>query len=189
MATTDDPDPEAARRWILAHDAEFGARLKRHRLALGLSQRRLAKLAGCSDAFLCQLERGNGGAPGADILGRLAALFGVTMDDLWTRGRTFMEENERALSVREVFDVLRAWKAPEGWERRVFMDAERPVGILLLIHPDEGYVMNEFGGHLTRSVINRRLDAAVGRFLEAKAAHPEKHSFVGHPDAGEVKPI
>jgi transcriptional regulator with XRE-family HTH domain len=60
----------------------FGRRLRRLRMGRNLSQRWLAKEAGCSGAMLCWLEQGKA-SPGADILGRLADVLGVSMDGLW----------------------------------------------------------------------------------------------------------
>ncbi len=60
----------------------FAARLKSLRSARGVSQRWLAREAGISDAFLCQMERGQT-EPGAAVLERLADVLGTTMDALW----------------------------------------------------------------------------------------------------------
>lgn len=64
----------------------FGAMLRRHRLALGISQNRLARMAGCDPAYVCRLEAGvgdwRGGRPHAPQRGIVLALANVLhLDD------------------------------------------------------------------------------------------------------------
>jgi transcriptional regulator with XRE-family HTH domain len=54
--------------------------LRERRLAAGVSQRRLAELAGCSETMIRQLERGY--RPGySAVVGRIARALAVLQDD------------------------------------------------------------------------------------------------------------
>ena len=63
----------------------FGQRLKRLRLAAGLSQRKLAFEVGLTNGAISQAENGHlwiGQLPSLDILRRLARALGITLDEL-----------------------------------------------------------------------------------------------------------
>ena len=56
----------------------FGALLKRHRLAVGLTQEGLAERAGISARAVSDLERGGGRAPRLETVGLLATALALT---------------------------------------------------------------------------------------------------------------
>lgn len=66
----------------------FPQRLRALRERRRMSRRVLAELCGLSKNMVAQYERGEK-TPTGDSLERLADFFGVTMDELWGRGRNF----------------------------------------------------------------------------------------------------
>src|SRR5262245_7392368 len=69
-----------ARRGTMGEEASgtFGARLKRHRLAAGLTQERLAQRAGMSARAVSDLERDGARLPRLDNVGLLATALELT---------------------------------------------------------------------------------------------------------------
>lgn len=63
----------------------FPQRLRELRERKGIKQSVLAELCGLSKNMVARYERGEK-APTSESLGRLAAFFGVTMDELWGQG-------------------------------------------------------------------------------------------------------
>lgn len=59
----------------------FAARLRELRHSRGMTQAELARLANITTSYIGRLEAG-GAAPGIDLVGRLAAALGTTLNDL-----------------------------------------------------------------------------------------------------------
>lgn len=74
------PDPGRAIR------IRVGRAVRRHRLARGFSQERLAELTGSSGKHVGAIERGEANV-GLDVLGRLAAALSVDVADLFVQPR------------------------------------------------------------------------------------------------------
>lgn len=62
---------------------ETSSRLRRARLAAGLSVAELARAAECTENYVRQLERLDRKEPGVRIAQRLANALGVRLPDLW----------------------------------------------------------------------------------------------------------
>lgn len=61
----------------------FGQRIRDSRQSRGLSLDWVAGEAGISKTYLWEMEKGKADAPSAQVLERLADVFGTTMDHLW----------------------------------------------------------------------------------------------------------
>ena len=61
---------------------KFGKRIARARKRAKLSQMELAEKAGIGNAYLCQLEHGDG-SPSVELAARLADLLGTTLARLF----------------------------------------------------------------------------------------------------------
>ncbi len=61
---------------------KFGAYLKSLREAKGLTQKQAGELAKVSNPYLAQVERGQRNPPNADILSRLARVYGVSENSI-----------------------------------------------------------------------------------------------------------
>lgn len=76
--------PMAGQKKHIDHDAvvrRFGERLRKVRLASGMTQADLAERAVATASYIGRLERG-GAAPGIDLVARLAEALGTTIADL-----------------------------------------------------------------------------------------------------------
>ena len=63
-------------------DGELGARLRRHRKALGITAKELARVADVSASYVSQLEHGKQDRPSLEVLSGLASALGMPMADL-----------------------------------------------------------------------------------------------------------
>jgi len=66
-----------------------GERLRAVRKQLGYTQRHAAALAGMHPQHLCDLERGRIAIPSLETLSRLAAAYGMGVDELIGSGRSY----------------------------------------------------------------------------------------------------
>ena len=80
--------------------AELGEFIKSQREIASMSVRRLAELAGVSNPYLSQIERGLR-RPSAEILQQLAKALKISAETLYVRAGLLSEEDAIAPSVRE----------------------------------------------------------------------------------------
>jgi len=81
--------------------AAFGARLRRLRDRLGVSQRWLARETGLTSGALSFIEHGKC-CPSAENLARLADVLGVTMDELWRGVERCGSSRDAAVRLRQI---------------------------------------------------------------------------------------
>ncbi|RPJ11112.1 MAG: helix-turn-helix domain-containing protein [Deltaproteobacteria bacterium] len=81
---------------------EIGKRLKTFRLANGMTLKQLASRAGCTDAYLSQLERGHAN-PSITTLKKIAQALRVKVVDFFLEPE--QEENDVVLSEQERVDI------------------------------------------------------------------------------------
>src|SRR5215207_5885026 len=93
------PSPEDIRQELGDRLAELGAFIKAQREVTSMSVRRLAELAGMSNPYLSQIERGLR-RPSAEILQALAKALKISVETLYVRAG-LLSEDEAAPSVRE----------------------------------------------------------------------------------------
>ena len=98
--TTTPPTPDALRKEFEERLAELGEFIRAQREIASMSVRRLAELAGVSNPYLSQIERGLR-RPSADILQQLAKALKISVEALYVRAGLLSEEDAAAPSVRE----------------------------------------------------------------------------------------
>ena len=79
---------------------ELGEFIREQRRSAQLSLRKLAKLAGVSNPYLSQIERGLR-RPSAEVLQALAKALQISAETLYVRAGLLAEEDAAAPSVRE----------------------------------------------------------------------------------------
>src|SRR5215207_3438131 len=94
------PSPEDIRQELGDRLAELGAFIKAQREVTSMSVRRLAELAGMSNPYLSQIERGLR-RPSAEILQALAKALKISAETLYVRAGLLSDEDAAAPSVRE----------------------------------------------------------------------------------------
>jgi len=92
-------------------DANVGERLRSIRETLGLTQREAAAKAGMRHQYLSSLENGRVANPSLDTLARLAAAYGMGVDELIGQGRSYTR--------RELPAGLRKLLADPEWGQHV----------------------------------------------------------------------
>ncbi|MGH9270553.1 MAG: helix-turn-helix domain-containing protein [Ilumatobacteraceae bacterium] len=94
------PSPNELREEIEHRVAELGEFIKSQREIASRSVRRLAELAGVSNPYLSQIERGLR-RPSAEILQQLAKALKISAETLYVRAGLLSEDEAAAPSVRE----------------------------------------------------------------------------------------
>jgi transcriptional regulator with XRE-family HTH domain len=94
------PSPEALRQELGDRVAELGEFIKSQREVASMSVRRLADLAGVSNPYLSQIERGLR-RPSAEVLQALAKALQISAESLYVRAGLLTDEDTAAPSVRE----------------------------------------------------------------------------------------
>ena len=95
------PTPNDVRQGIEDRLADLGEFIRQQREVANVSVRRLAELAGVSNPYLSQIERGLR-RPSADILQQLAKALKISVEALYVRAGLLSEDEAAALpSVRE----------------------------------------------------------------------------------------
>ena len=94
------PTPEALRQELGDRVAELGEFIKSQREVASMSVRRLADLAGVSNPYLSQIERGLR-RPSAEVLQALAKALQISAETLYVRAGLLTDEDAAAPSVRE----------------------------------------------------------------------------------------
>ena len=94
------PTPDALRQELEDRFAELGEFIKSQREIASMSVRRLADLAGVSNPYLSQIERGLR-RPSADVLQQLAKALQISAETLYVRAGLLSDDNAAAPSVRE----------------------------------------------------------------------------------------
>jgi transcriptional regulator with XRE-family HTH domain len=94
------PSPDAIRQELGDRVAELGAFIKHQREVASMSVRRLADLAGVSNPYLSQIERGLR-RPSAEILQQLAKALKISVETLYVRAGLLSEEDAAASNVRD----------------------------------------------------------------------------------------
>ena len=94
------PTPDALRKEIGDRVAELGEFIKSQREVASMSVRRLADLAGVSNPYLSQIERGLR-RPSAEVLQSLAKALQISAESLYVRAGLLTDEDAAAPSVRE----------------------------------------------------------------------------------------
>ena len=97
---TTPPTPDALRKEFEERLAELGEFIRTQREIASMSVRGLADLAGVSNPYLSQIERGLR-RPSADILQQLAKALKISVEALYVRAGLLSEEDAAAPSVRE----------------------------------------------------------------------------------------
>ena len=93
------PSPDAIRQEIGDRVAELGAFIKAQREVASMSVRRLAELAGVSNPYLSQIERGLR-RPSAEILQQLAHALKISAETLYKQAGLLSDDQELP-NVRE----------------------------------------------------------------------------------------
>jgi transcriptional regulator with XRE-family HTH domain len=83
--------------------ADLGAFIRQQREVTRLSVRKLAELAGVSNPYLSQIERGIR-RPSADILQQLAEALRISVESLYVRAGILHPDEERGMSVPEAIE-------------------------------------------------------------------------------------
>jgi transcriptional regulator with XRE-family HTH domain len=97
---TTPPTPDALRKEFEERLAELGEFIRTQREIASMSVRGLADLAGVSNPYLSQIERGLR-RPSAEILQQLARALKISVEALYVRAGLLSEEDAAAPSVRE----------------------------------------------------------------------------------------
>ena len=93
------PTPDALRQELEDRVAELGEFIKSQREVASMSVRRLAELAGVSNPYLSQIERGLR-RPSAEVLQALAKALQISAETLYERAG-FLNPDHKARGVRE----------------------------------------------------------------------------------------
>ncbi len=95
------PSPDALRQELESRLGELGGFIRSQREVASMSVRRLADLAGVSNPYLSQIERGLR-RPSAEILQQLAKALKISVETLYVRAGLLAEhDDDVAPSVRE----------------------------------------------------------------------------------------
>lgn len=94
------PTPDAIRQELGDRVAELGEFIKSQREVASMSVRRLADLAGVSNPYLSQIERGLR-RPSAEVLQALAKALQISAETLYVRAGLLTDDDAAAPSVRE----------------------------------------------------------------------------------------
>jgi transcriptional regulator with XRE-family HTH domain len=94
------PSPDAIRHELEERLAELGEFIKSQREVASMSVRRLAELAGMSNPYLSQIERGLR-RPSAEILQQLAKALKISAETLYVQAGLLPEDEDAAPSVRD----------------------------------------------------------------------------------------
>ncbi len=94
------PSPNDLRQELEDRLAELGEFIRQQREVANVSVRRLAELAGVSNPYLSQIERGLR-RPSAEILQQLAKALKISVETLYVRAGLLSEDDAAAPSVRE----------------------------------------------------------------------------------------
>jgi transcriptional regulator with XRE-family HTH domain len=94
------PTPDDLRKELEDRVADLGAFIKGQREIASMSVRRLAELAGVSNPYLSQIERGLR-RPSAEVLQALARALQISAETLYVRAGLLTDEEAKAPSVRE----------------------------------------------------------------------------------------
>jgi transcriptional regulator with XRE-family HTH domain len=95
------PSPEAIRKEVEDRLAELGEFIKSQREIASMSVRRLADLAGVSNPYLSQIERGLR-RPSAEVLQQLAKALRISVESLYVRAGFLADDGTDAVpTVRE----------------------------------------------------------------------------------------
>jgi transcriptional regulator with XRE-family HTH domain len=94
------PTPDALRQELGDRVAELGEFIKSQREVASMSVRRLADLAGVSNPYLSQIERGLR-RPSAEVLQALAKALQISAETLYVRAGLLSDDDAAAPSVRE----------------------------------------------------------------------------------------
>lgn len=94
------PTPNDIRQELEGRLAELGEFIRQQREVANVSVRRLAELAGVSNPYLSQIERGLR-RPSAEILQQLAKALKISVETLYVRAGLLSEDDAAAPSVRE----------------------------------------------------------------------------------------
>jgi transcriptional regulator with XRE-family HTH domain len=94
------PTPDAIRQELGDRVAELGEFIKSQREVASMSVRRLADLAGVSNPYLSQIERGLR-RPSAEVLQALAKALQISAETLYVRAGLLTDVDAAAPSVRE----------------------------------------------------------------------------------------
>jgi transcriptional regulator with XRE-family HTH domain len=97
---TGPPTPDALRQELEDRVAELGEFIKSQREVASMSVRRLAELAGVSNPYLSQIERGLR-RPSAEILQQLAKALKISVEALYVRAGLLADEDAAVPNVRE----------------------------------------------------------------------------------------
>jgi transcriptional regulator with XRE-family HTH domain len=94
------PTPDVLRQELGDRVAELGEFIKSQREVASMSVRRLADLAGVSNPYLSQIERGLR-RPSAEVLQALAKALQISAETLYVRAGLLTDDDAEAPSVRE----------------------------------------------------------------------------------------
>jgi transcriptional regulator with XRE-family HTH domain len=94
------PTPDALRQELEDRVAELGEFIRSQREVASMSVRRLAELAGVSNPYLSQIERGLR-RPSAEILQQLAKALKISVEALYVRAGLLADEDAAIPNVRE----------------------------------------------------------------------------------------
>jgi len=94
------PTPNEIRQELEDRFSELGEFIRQQREVANVSVRRLAELAGVSNPYLSQIERGLR-RPSAEILQQLAKALKISAETLYVRAGLLSQEDATAPSVRE----------------------------------------------------------------------------------------
>jgi transcriptional regulator with XRE-family HTH domain len=103
-------------------ESSFGELLRQKRRAAGISQRRLAELAGLDFSYISKLENSRLEAPAADTVLRLAELLGCPPEEFFSAAGKLPDEVGQNLSsspaaVRFLREASALGLTSEEWEK------------------------------------------------------------------------
>src|SRR5579859_1501014 len=85
---------------------QVGARIRRRRLARGLSQARLADMASVSRGYISRLEAGDFARPSAALLLRIAHALEIDVENLWEDISSASAPRAEHPTLRDLADQL-----------------------------------------------------------------------------------
>ncbi len=106
--------------WQTLNMDTIGKRVKRLRLARGISQRELARLCGCSGPAISDIENGHSAAPSSQVLIKMSKALNTT-----ERYILFGEDGEIKIPTQEQAEILAAIDALPSEKRDIVLSLIR----------------------------------------------------------------
>lgn len=131
-----------ASRRAAVNDADVGPFIREQRRLAELSVRRLAEMAGVSNPYLSQIERGLR-RPSADILQQIAKALQISAESLYVRAGIL--DAERLSAPTDVETAIRQATELTADQRRSLMTVYRSFVLTAGVRPGERDMMSDVG--------------------------------------------